>query len=157
EQRTVVSSTLVVTDLFISASMDKETEKFDLYKGLLVHRKTGRPHAHKKVQLYDTESKTPKLIQSLQTDQKGEFVYKANDRKSKQDLDDCELFLPEENQLIALMELDDIPEHYNEKNNTEEGSTRFRTMLDRAIYRPGQTVYFKTIVYNNHELTGKVM
>src|SRR5690606_27377045 len=30
-------------------------------------------------------------------------------------------------------------------------------ILDRAIYRPGQTVHFKTILYNNHELTGKVI
>ncbi len=157
EQKTAASSTLMVTDVFISATMDKETKQSDLYKGLLIDRKTGRPYAQKKIQLYDIDSKVPRLLQSLRTNQKGEFVYKTNDRKSRHELDDYELFIPEENQFIALMELDDIPDHSEGENDKEEGDTQFQTMLDRAIYRPGQMVYFKTILYNDHELTGKVI
>src|SRR5690606_10895941 len=91
----VVESTIIITDLFASATIDEEDDKQELYKTLLINRKTGTPYGRKKVQLYETSSNAdPKLIQTATTNDKGEFNYKTNYAKDRNDLDDYVLFLP---------------------------------------------------------------
>src|SRR5690606_2035500 len=108
--------------------------------------------------LYETSTKhPPKLIQSLTTNAKGEFTYKTNERKKQKDLDAYCLFVSKENQFIDLMDLYNIEEHTEENFLDDEGDFSVQTLTDRAIYRPGQTVYFKSILYNNHMLLGKVL
>ncbi|MCA5005570.1 alpha-2-macroglobulin family protein [Sphingobacterium bovistauri] len=156
EEKTTVVSKLVVSDVFITATLDEETDNNEAYKVLLINRKTGAPYANKQVHLYKTQKNTPELIAKLKTDSKGEFIYKSNTRQKYTDLDDLELYLPQENQLIDLTELDDVPEHL-EKEEESNGYTQFQTMSDRAIYRPGQEIYFKSILYNNHKIKGHVL
>lgn len=154
----VSTSDIYITDLFVTATLDKEKDNYDLYTGLLINRKTGTPFAKEKVQLYETSTKhPPKLIQSLTTNAKGEFTYKTNERKKQKDLDAYCLFVSKENQFIDLMDLYNIEEHTEENFLDDEGDFSVQTLTDRAIYRPGQTVYFKSILYNNHMLLGKVL
>ena len=155
EQEKTSISNLTVSDIFISASLDKETDDYDLYKGLLINRKTGAPYANKSMYLYKTLNNNPELITKLKTDAKGEFFYKSYSHAKYSDLDDLELYLPVEKQFIDLMNLDDVPEHV-EKEDKTEGYIQFQTMSDRAIYRTGQEIYFKSILYNNHKTKGQV-
>lgn len=157
EEKTVSTSSLIISDIFISASLDKETDKTDYYKVLLINRMTGKPYANKQVMLYKTSNKTIELVSKQKTDPKGEFVYKSTNSSRNNDIDDLEIYIPEENQLIDLMELEDIAEHAEESDDGNEGDYDFQTMLDRAIYRPGQHVYFKSILYDNHKINGKVI
>lgn len=155
----VVESTIIITDLFASATIDEEDDKQELYKTLLINRKTGTPYGRKKVQLYETSSNAdPKLIQTATTNDKGEFTYKTNYAKDRNDLDDYVLFLPDENQFIDLSELNNIESHvYRENRYARNDNILIQTMTDRAIYRPGQTVYFKSILYNSHSLLGSTL
>jgi TonB-dependent SusC/RagA subfamily outer membrane receptor len=156
EEKTVVTSNLIISDIFISASLDEETDDYDLYKALLINRKTGAPYANKSVHLYKTINKNIELITKLKTDNKGEFFYKSLASTRYNDLDDLELYLPQENQFIDLMDLNDVPE-YLEEDDDADGNIQFQTMSDRAIYRPGQEIYFKSILYNNHKINGHVL
>ncbi|HMR17681.1 MAG TPA: MG2 domain-containing protein [Sphingobacterium sp.] len=156
----VTQSQISITDVFLSATIDKKVDKHNVYKTLLINRKTGAPFGNKKVQLYET-SKTapPRLIQSFTTSNKGEFIYQTNYAEDRDDLEDYVLFLPDERQFIDLTELRNIESHVYAANRygNKEGETRLQTMTDRAIYRPGQAVHFKSILYNSHALLGKVL
>src|SRR5690606_2295359 len=62
----VAESNVTITNVFVSATMDEETDRQEVYKTLLINRKTGVPYSNKKVQLYETSSTAPpKLIQSF--------------------------------------------------------------------------------------------
>ncbi|MGN0003302.1 MAG: alpha-2-macroglobulin family protein [Sphingobacterium composti] len=156
EEKTTSISKLTVSDVFISASLDVETDDYYMYKILLINRKTGSPYAKKSVHQYKTLNKNIELLKKLKTDNKGEFIYKSYSSTRYNKLDDLELYLPEENQFIDLMDLDDVPEHLVEDHDNE-GNISFQTMSDRAIYRPGQDIYFKSILYNYHKIKGKVL
>ena len=155
ESRIVTSSSVTVSDVFITFTKDKETDKYDEVKALLIDRKSGKPYANESVQFYSINSKTneTKPSKSFKTNSKGEFIHKF----SNDDIDDFELFIAKENQLIDLSEIDDVPEHLYEKDDEDNSDNNFQSMLDRAIYRPGQTVYFKSILYNNHRTLGKTI
>lgn len=152
----VTENQITISDVFISATIDGQEDKQELYKTLLINRKTGTPYNKKKVQLYETSSTTaPKLIQTFTTNDKGEFSYTTNYAQDRNNLNDYELFLPAENQLIDLNRLNHIESHVPRDNPyASEDNMHIQTMTDRAIYRPGQTIYFKSILYNGHPLLG---
>lgn len=155
----VVESAIGITDLFVSATIDKEDDKQEFYNILLINRKTGAPYRRKKVRLYETNNHTdPKLIQTFTTDDRGEFSYKTNYAEDRISLEDYVLFLPDEKQFIDLSELNNIESHvYRENRYARKDNILIQTMTDRAIYRPGQTVYFKSILYNSHSLLGSTI
>jgi hypothetical protein len=94
----VAESMIIISDQFISASRDADEDE-ETYKALLIDRKTGSPYKNKKVHLYETSTKvSPKLIQSVNTDEKGEFRYTPDYATDRNDLEDYELFLADENQ-----------------------------------------------------------
>ncbi len=158
--RGVVESTIIISDLFVSATIEDDAEKQKMqYKGLLINRKTGSPYHKEKIQLYEANNDaSSKLIQTFTTDGKGEFTYVSNYREDRNDLNDYLLFLPKENQFIDLDELNNIESHVNGENRYAQKDMIFvQTMTDRAIYRPGQTVYFKSILYNGHSLLGSTL
>ncbi len=154
----VVESKITISDLFVSATMDKDTGPQEQYKALLINRKTGVPFAHKKVQLYETDATpSPRLIESFTTNSKGEFTYQTDAQKDRYELNDYLLFVSDENQFIDLANLNRVERHVESIQNTSESNITLQTMTDRAIYRPGQQVYFKSILYNSHALLGKTL
>ena len=152
----VVDQQIVISDLFISASQDKDDDNSTLFRGLLLDRTSGKPYTDKKIQLYQlNRNNTLDLAQGLRTDKKGEFSYTSNQRR---EFDSYLLYLSQENQLIDLNKLKTIGRHiYNRPQPDESNHISIQTLTDRAIYRPGQRVYFKSILYNSHTLLGKVM
>ncbi|SKB92950.1 TonB-dependent outer membrane receptor, SusC/RagA subfamily, signature region [Sphingobacterium nematocida] len=152
----VVHQKIIISDLFISASQDKADDNSTLFKGLLLDRMSGKPYMDKKIQLYELNRyNTLDLAQGIRTDKKGEFLYTSKQRSG---FGDYLLYLPQENQLIDLNKLKTIGRHvYNRPQPDETNQISIQTLTDRAIYRPGQRVYFKSILYNSHALLGKVM
>ncbi|TDQ82887.1 alpha-2-macroglobulin family protein [Sphingobacterium yanglingense] len=152
----VVNQQIIISDLFISASQDKADDNSTLFKGLLLDRMSGKPYTDQKIQLYELNRyNTLDLVQGLRTDTKGEFSYAS---KQQREFGDYLLYLPQENQLIDLSRLKTIGRHvYNRPQPDESNQISIQTLTDRAIYRPGQRVYFKSILYNSHALLGKVM
>ena len=152
----VVNQQIIISDLFISASQDKGDDNTTLFKGLLLDRMSGKSYTDKKIQLYElNRNNTLDLVQGLRTDKKGEFSYTS---KQRREFNDYLLYLPQENQLIDLNKLKTIGRYiYNRPQPDESNQISIQTLTDRAIYRPGQRVYFKSILYNSHALLGKVM
>ncbi|MFD2970262.1 alpha-2-macroglobulin family protein [Sphingobacterium bambusae] len=156
----VAHSSFTVSDVFVSALLDEETDHDERYRILLIDRNTGKGYANKKVALYETNPKSKaRKVQSFTTNKAGEFTYRTSDRRNRDDLDYYDLLLPTENHLISLMDLE-IPEHYDDEYDMEEeleGEETAITLTDRSIYRPGQKVYFKAILYNNSSTKGKIL
>jgi len=155
----VSSSQIYISDQFFQASLTDEQDEYDLYSGILINRVTGEPFANKKLSLYDfPDSTKAKLIQNLKTDAKGQFTFKSIDKKEMYDLQDYYLAISGEDQLIELAEISHFPhEVYRDGEEDEEGDIQVLLLTDRAIYRPGQKLYFKSVVYNNHYQKGKVL
>jgi TonB-dependent SusC/RagA subfamily outer membrane receptor len=153
----VAESMIIISDQFISASRDADEDE-ETYKALLIDRKTGSPYKNKKVHLYETSTKvSPKLIQSVNTDEKGEFRYTPDYATDRNDLEDYELFLADENQFIDLSIIGYAETMPRRNIYAKEDSPLTQTLTDRAIYRPGQILYFKTILYNAHTLLGHTL
>src|SRR5690606_11510570 len=144
----VVESKITITDLFISATMNKDTGPQEQYTALLINRKTGTPFAHKMVQLYETNATTsPRFVQSFTTNNKGEFTYQSDAQKDRYELIDYVLFVPDENQFIDLEDLNRVERHVEIPQDNMDTNIALQTMTDRGIYRPGQQVHFKSILY----------
>ncbi|WP_313191141.1 alpha-2-macroglobulin family protein [Sphingobacterium sp.] len=155
---TVSSFSFIVSDLFNYTELEKgkNTEEY-LFKGLLINRKTGLPYAGKSLEIYDVNSgKAPKLVHKMKTNQNGEFSVDINKDSYYRYQSGAMLYLAEEKQIIDMA----TPLNYSfSQIEKEEDRERFNTKIltDRRIYRPGQKLYFKGIVYNNSSLSGKVI
>lgn len=156
----VASSSFTVTDVLVSARQDEETDDDKGYRVLLINRNSGKPYANKKVTLYETNPKRKaEKIQRLNTTKAGELTYRTSERKDRDELNYYDLLLPTENQLVSLFDLE-IPDYYNDEEEIAdelEGEETAITLTDRAIYRPGQKVHFKTILYNNSLANGRII
>ncbi|MFD2743636.1 MULTISPECIES: alpha-2-macroglobulin family protein [Sphingobacterium] len=151
---------LVVSDIFISPTInDKDVYPGDdHYNVLLVNRKDGSPYKGQTIELYEDNNEKITRVQTCKTDENGLFTYLADNRKNRKDLDDLLLFIPDEQQLIALDYFHNIPRQNSAKNDTEDAHIENALiMTDRAIYRPGQQVFFKSTMYTQDILNGKVV
>ncbi|GGH26153.1 alpha-2-macroglobulin [Sphingobacterium alkalisoli] len=150
---------LVVSDLLVSPTIeDKGIQATDYrYTTLMVNRKNGLPYSNKQLDLYYLEEDVLTKVGSLRTNKNGEFDYLADYDENRYDLEDLYLFIPEENHLITLNHLNDIPKHLREERKEERLQNDALLFTDRAIYRPGQEVFFKAIVYTKDVLKGMVV
>ena len=152
-----ISGHFYVSDMFITAYEKNHTEDVYVYSMLIIDRKTGKPLANKPIELFSKNDKDYNLkkLKQYKTNAVGELTFRHN--FSKLDLDEIYLYNKEENQWISLDELTNIPElHKEEREELVQNEKNSIIMTDRAIYRPGQSVYFKAIVYNNHFKLGKI-
>lgn len=106
---------------------------------LLTNRESGKPVVGKTVEVYEKQSGVLKLTETVGTNEMGLAKFK----------------LPESNYRYYTFRIQGdqgdyqyyaYPE-YEDRENKKEANIKFFT--DRAIYRPGQTVYFKAILYHS--------
>ncbi|WP_182043397.1 alpha-2-macroglobulin family protein [Moheibacter lacus] len=108
---------------------------------LVANRKTGTPAVNQQIEIYSLEKGKRVLSKTITTDEFG----KADVNPSKINYNNYTLKIKGEN-----VEYNHYFYNYNQnKDNSTHTSTKFFT--DRAIYRPGQTVYFKAIVYEENQ------
>lgn len=103
---------------------------------LVTERESGKP-VNKKVEVYEQKGKELKLLETVTTNENGIANVKSNNANYR-----YYTFK------IQGEEVSYNSYTYNNREQTkyEQNSVKFFT--DRAIYRPGQTVYFKAILYN---------
>ena len=119
--------------------------KIDDSKYMVVDRNSGKPIEKAKVKITCKEYGKTKTLKTTETANNGVFEFKEEDDKYYSVLgaviskDDDEIFFSIEQ-----------PYYYRYAYNygESESNTHCKIFTDRAIYRPGQTVYFKGIVYN---------
>lgn len=106
---------------------------------LLTNRESGKPVAGKTVEVYERKGSDSKLTETVATNELGLAKFK----------------LPDSNYRYYTFRIQGeqgdyqyyaYPQ-YEDRENKKEANIKFFT--DRAIYRPGQTVYFKAILYHS--------
>lgn len=152
----VVQQEITISDVFVSANEDPKVDKDHIFKALLINRTSGAPYANKRVDLYESSTyKKLVPVRKMKTDQQGELEHKSETGAS---IREFMLYLADEDQLIDLSKLGTVERHvFSKKKEEQDDLIAIETMTDRAIYRPGQQVYFKSILYNSHALLGRVM
>jgi len=104
----------------------------DFYK--VVHRKTGRPVENCKIKSYDFE---------LITDKNGEAKRIVQNKKNNYYSKEAIILIKDKDSSSIAKEM----VYYNDTNNNEKKpKISGKIYLDRAIYRPGQKVFFKAIL-----------
>ncbi len=104
---------------------------------LVTERESGIPAANKKVNVYENKNNKETKIKTLTTNELGlaQLNYSDNNYRN----------------LTFKVDGEDVSYrnyYYNYKNSTEKKTqAKIKFFTDRAIYRPGQTVYFKGILY----------
>lgn len=153
---TVSTSKFLVSDLFISSGIDQKIDNTQSFIGSLMNRKSGNPYANKTLNIFDINSgKQPKLKRTVKTNAVGKFKISKISQEEPQRIAELQIFIPEENQLIDIENYEQFTGNVDFWDN-ESINFNSRTLTDRAIYRPGQKILFKTIVYSSNLLAGKI-
>ena len=140
----VAYSIITVTD--IALIKRSENQEGTLLK--VVSRDTGKPIANAKIELlslvYDRKNRSNKYVleQTLTTDAKGEATWKG------QSQDYRGLMVGVYNGNDKLIGADNVYGYRNQEDIRWNDQTNF--FLDRAIYRPGQTIHFKGIILSSN-------
>lgn len=153
----VVSSNIQISDLFFSRTTVQEKNDEYRNKTFILNKKSGLPHANKKIGLYRLSDKKATLLQNEQSDKNGVIVHHYTDKNSKFRFEEHSLYVPEEDQFINLYEIEKGNFSASSVDNDDESETTGMILTDRKIYRPGQEIYFKTILYNNHSNKGRTL
>jgi TonB-dependent SusC/RagA subfamily outer membrane receptor len=138
DKKAIAYETITVSNLSVLAIQNDSKETFQV-----LDRKSGKP-------LENVVIKSPRS--STKTDKNGVAYFKKNNNNYNEDLT---LSLNNDTLLI--------PKNYIQHNNyytgvkTENSKRKVEFYLDRAIYRPGQTVYFKGIaIQKNNTITSVI-
>jgi TonB-dependent SusC/RagA subfamily outer membrane receptor len=121
--------TITITNLAILASQKDKTENFQI-----LDRKTGKPLENISIKLLNQTIKTDKNGQASYTKEKNENYYEP-------------ILLTTTNDTLLVSK--NFLSYHNKYDATDNENQKGRVefYLDRAIYRPGQTVYYKGIAF----------
>ncbi|HTG64835.1 MAG TPA: MG2 domain-containing protein, partial [Flavobacterium sp.] len=131
--------TISITNLTVLASQKNKMEIFQI-----LDRKTGKPLENVSIKL---------LNQTIKTDKNGQASY--NKEKNENYYEPILLTTTNDTLLVSKNYLS----YYNEYDATakEKHKGRVEFYLDRAIYRPGQTVYYKGIAFQKKGNTNAIV
>ena len=139
------TNSIQVTDLAYLESEDNEQKYVQV-----IHRKTGKPIPNAKVELQFFKHRTEIQSLSLSTNQKGIVAFKkANYNRHQYNI---KLMHNGQTAYFNNHYINYYP--YQENNNT---SYQLFSFTDRSIYRPGQTVYFKSIALKTENNSSQVV
>ncbi|MDR0831033.1 MAG: TonB-dependent receptor plug domain-containing protein [Prevotellaceae bacterium] len=126
------------------------TIRLDKNSSQLLNRKTGKPIANQKLKLYNDDKE--KHFFST-TNKHGIFslVFKAKDEEGEKeniDYSDDEIYVydPDSKAYIEINY-----NYYDDDDDDDLADKEADIFTDRAIYRPGQTIYFKAILYDKNK------
>ena len=154
---TVAKNPIIITDQF--SYLEKRTDKEDNESLLvqLINRNDGQPYSQRKIQIFhNTTDSTIQVSKTATTNKQGLLIFKPKDSDDAFANSDFLLYLEDEKQLVPLNR-QSARYNYVQDYVDDMENIRARTISDRAIYRPGQTVYFKSIIYTSDFLSGKVL
>lgn len=140
----VAYSIITVTDI----ALIKRNENQDGTMLKVVSRDAGKPIANARIEvlnlMYDRKNRSNNYVleQTLTTDARGEAVWKS------QSQDYRGLMVDVYNGNDKLIGADNVHGYRHQEDIRWNDQTNF--FLDRAIYRPGQTIHFKGIILSNN-------
>jgi len=118
-------------------------------EALLLAAKTGSPQINEPYNIYkyngyNSSSNVYEKIYAGKTDGKGRLDYGPRAKE----VNYSSLFFEIGNQILYDQ---NYFQYYTNVESIKGPDITVRTIIDRAIYRPGQTVYYKCIVYDNNK------
>lgn len=121
--------TITISNIAVLANQKDTIRNFQI-----LDRKTGKPLENVSIKLDD---------QTLETDKNGLASYTKNKKRNNNET----ILFTKENDTLSITNY--YIAHKNEYNPTARENTKSKVefYLDRAIYRPGQTVYYKGIAF----------
>lgn len=144
----------------ISSIISTSKDHQEKYSVQLIDKVSGFPISNESIDLYvDDKVKKYKKIQTLRTNKDGFFEYKYNSNHTNSyDLEELYIYRKRTNEFLELYNIESVePYLRNTVNAKPSTSNQLEIFTDRAIYRPGQLVYFKGILYVKNELTSTVV
>ncbi|MFH6998972.1 alpha-2-macroglobulin family protein [Flavobacterium sp. FlaQc-57] len=135
EAKAFAYETITISNIALLASQKDKTESFQA-----LDRKTGKPLENVSIKL---------LNKTIKTDKNGFASYD----KEKNNYNYEPVLLTTENDTILIVK-NYLRYNHDYKSNTEEpirGKGKVEIYLDRAIYRPGQTVFYKGIAIQKNQ------
>ncbi len=109
----------------------------------VVNRETGKPESKVMVEFSNLADYDKKETKTLTSDKDGIIIFPSS-------WNNFQYRIKDENTIYSTY-------YYNYNRNHENDDFFVKIFTDRAIYRPGQTVYFKTIYYLSEGKTRKVI
>lgn len=106
---------------------------------LIVNRETGAQQSNVSLKFYNLRQDKFELQSTEATDKNGVFNNKNQNRNLFLRINDEPVFIPFNSY------------YYPQVDHKEDTHNDAKIFTDRSIYRPGQIVYFKAIVYKNYE------
>ncbi|UQD56047.1 MG2 domain-containing protein [Flavobacterium sp. K5-23] len=122
--------TIIVSNLSVLTSFENNTDYYQV-----LDRKTGNPIEKASIKFNNTE---------LTTDKNGDAFFKRGDNN----YNNFEITITKENDTLITYKRAD---NYNTIKIKEDPKAKVEFYLDRAIYRPGQTVYYKGIAFREDD------
>jgi uncharacterized protein YfaS (alpha-2-macroglobulin family) len=119
--------TIMVSNLSVLTSFENNTDYYQV-----LDRQSGKPIENASIKFNNTE---------LITDKNGDAFFKRGDNN----YNNFELTITKENDSLITYKR---AYNYNKTNVKEDPKAKVEFYLDRAIYRPGQTVYYKGIAFS---------
>ncbi|MDJ1471666.1 alpha-2-macroglobulin family protein [Xanthocytophaga flava] len=146
---------------YIHRNLDEGSTEF-----FVLHRQTGEPMAGIQAQVFVQKysSKLQDYVYNKEnvyvTDAKGRFVVPYRNAKSYDDRNFFVEFSTQKDKL-SMRDIDDEGYYgthlYQYPHGKAETHTNAILFLDRAIYRPGQTLYYKGLVHNTDGRTSTIL
>lgn len=155
----VIHSEIQISDLLFANTQTLESDSKHIYKTLILNKKSGLPYRNRQLSFYSRPigASKAKLIQTLKTDKNGVMEYESEDKTNTIDYDLFAIYLPEEKQLIDYGSFKYYNDYYRSDEQDDEPKIAAQTLSDRRIYRPGQEVFFKSIIYLQDPQHGKTL
>jgi uncharacterized protein YfaS (alpha-2-macroglobulin family) len=140
------TTSIQISDYSIVKTLSSKEPHQKIFK--VINRNTGKDYANTSFELWklninynDNVKITTQKITNIQTDHQGEFSHDFNNQDYN-----SRYVLIQNGYCLSI-----FPEHhYREPNETQPNET-VSFFTDRAIYRPGQKVFFKGIFYTQHK------
>ncbi|MDR1653731.1 MAG: hypothetical protein LBS01_08830, partial [Prevotellaceae bacterium] len=116
----------------------------------IINRKTGEPVKNISVEIYSQYWNRKQIFEKLNNSTTGEhgiFTVLNNPQNNN-----FFIYNPENKEFINIGY-----NHFYENNNQENSQQIIQFFTDRAIYRPGQTVYFKGILFSKNKNKAQII
>lgn len=113
----------------------------DCLRVIVVDSQTGQPQQGVRVDFYAREDKQDSFITKLTTDERGMVDFNAKP-------DARRLYVKLSREGDEAYPLSPLSHYFYNRSQPEKRETELRFFTDRAIYRPGQTVYVGAVAYS---------
>ena len=145
----------------IKREYEKGRRSISEYEIQILNRESGKALQNTMVEIFNFNDKTDKLqkVITKTTNNVGMLLLSNTEFKKEDYIEDLFIKIPSEKEFFSLESFGFSDNYYNEYDENEENVIQKIASIftDRAIYRPSQTLYFKSILYEKRKDESKII